>query len=170
MADSTTVAIVSVAVTGAVGLSAPFAAYFNQKQRFHKEREDKDLGELREMLDSAAQTVASTMETAGHVSGDIRDCEVDSADGQEHLNALRGQVVLVMDQAQRLAIRIGRDHPVARSYWAFWSKIAELLEAADDPAEEEKDREEQLGAIREAIKEERRTFLERACSVAGSTR
>ena len=110
------------------------------------------------------------MMAAGHVSGDIRDCEIDSEEGQEHLSALRGQVVLVMDQAQRLAIRLGRRHAAVKSYWAFWSKLAELLGAADDPAEKKKARDKQLQAIKQAIKDERDTFLDQASSVAGSTR
>lgn len=166
MADASTIALVSVVATGLVGLAAPVASHFSQKQQFQKERDDKDLDDLRQLLDSSAQVIGGAMEAAAAVSGDIGDGKVESPEGEKHVETLRKCVVAVMDSAQRIAIRLGREHEITKSYWRFWAKVAELLEASGKPVGEVTMK--QLDEMRQATKDERNLFLGKAAVVAGS--
>lgn len=127
MADSTTVAITSIVVGGAVAITAPLIAGMLEAQREARrlavERRLKDVDELRTLLDESAARLHE-IDNAAHA---FRDAVIDALStaapaGPAREPAVKAEAAFwkarwsAAPLASRLAIRLGPDSDVTKRY------------------------------------------------------
>jgi prefoldin subunit 5 len=136
MPSAETVAIVSVAVSGAVGIGTPLLASRRESQqeerRFRNERLTKDLDELREVLDNAAEGLSTYIDAARDLAARYAFDESNQlSDFMPYLTASVDAKKASYVLNRRLVIRLGRGHYVVKAYGVG---IRLLDEAATDIA------------------------------------
>ncbi len=131
-ADPATIALVSVCVTGAVGVGIPLINAVAQAKadarRYDNDRRSKDVDELRGLLDeSAGMTYEFTRK--------LTTLERRSASGHTGLGEARNHLAeerlrLAMLNG-RLVMRLHRDHAVVRSFGSWLKAVDDALDEFD---------------------------------------
>jgi hypothetical protein len=133
VADASTVAIVSVAVTGATAVAAPLASGWlesrRESRRFERERITKDFDELRDLLDDiGVKLYTRTQEQTEweRAMADPRDPAPEGAGAK----AREGRIDLYHLNT-RLVIRLGREHSATKAFGRSLRVIDETLARMD---------------------------------------
>ena len=130
MADANTIALVSVVVTGTTAIVAPAVSAWGQRRTEHRrrvsDREDRDIAELRALLDEIAAALSDVLWQLSSV-GKERDEDrfQELFDHWRHLLRLAG----------RLAMRLGSDHPAVLDCEtaATYSRFVVMFDPHDSP-------------------------------------
>jgi hypothetical protein len=108
------IAVISVAVTGAVALGTPLIGGLIARWQGREVARTARYDELRSVLDDAAIALLQVWETAPtELSSPLELKEI-----EERLALMQAALHKVWQQQGRIAIRLGTDHPVYRSYEA----------------------------------------------------
>jgi hypothetical protein len=166
MADSTAIAITSVSVAGITALGTPLISAWVEDRRVEKraarDRGEKDLDELRDLLDGAAVVLEAARIATRKLTRLYRG---DDPGGASTRAEVRSELIeegrRLSRLESRMAIRLGFEHPVTsacrdaverlRELDGLWGRWAGLAAGAVLPWADEVDAEEAYVAARDAF-------------------
>jgi hypothetical protein len=127
--DASTVAIVSVVVSGTTAIVVPLVTggleSRREERRFERERVTKDFDELRDFLDEMTQKLYAHTGEKIRLEGAYTH---PSAPPESDLRAeATSRTAELYQPAPRLVIRIGREHPVTQAFGVYLRLIDETF-------------------------------------------
>jgi hypothetical protein len=127
--DATTVALVSVVVTGATAITTPLVTggleSRREQRRFERERITKDFDEIRDLLDKIGVKIYThTLEQVA-LEDDHSDPSLSPSPGAVGEADARREELYHLNT--RLVIRLGREHPVTKAFGRCLRAIDDTL-------------------------------------------
>lgn len=175
MGDTTAISITAIAVAGVAGPVITGAIQIRlARRRQRHERELRDVGEVRRLVDSAVASlfdVEESMATLRHVAlrHGHRDYRTDRGPYAEPIRALWSKLGDFRRRATRLAIRVGPHTELSRIAQDATDHAVELLELVDQSIFMEEMKPEDVGTIFDqgkALEGYRKRFVELAHQAA----
>lgn len=162
MDTAVVVGVAAAASALVVGAATVTQAQLSQRQQLQHDRETRELQVLRDALDEA-------ITAARQRYGITRDLRRRRSFGESALKELAETQPFVPAALAKLLVRVGRAHPVAKSYDAVRRELNTLVNCIADPLGEDESSDSREGDARdqaERVREALDDFTDNAASLA----